>query len=128
MSIISRMRRQWCVYWAPGATADSYGQPTYDAPVALRCRWEDGYAQYVGPDATRVVRNARVFTSQAVKVDGVLWLMPIGAGVDGVARLLANTDALNLTEPLKNDGAFTIKEFEGVPNLRATETLQLAYL
>ena len=121
MSIITRMRKQTCVYWAlksnesGGLDYDDYGQPQYTSLVELTVRWDDTTEEFVDAEGTRQAGRALVYPGQDVDVGGMLML--------GVTA-----DATSPTDPKANDGAWEIRRFDKIPNLRATEFLRIAYL
>ena len=63
MSIITKMRKQTAVYWAL-SSYDEYGQPTWDSPVEIECRWEDKSEEFIVSDGTRQVSNAIVYVDR----------------------------------------------------------------
>lgn len=120
MSIISRMRKQTAVYWpldieSGGDKFDDYGQPVLSDPIEIKCRWEDVSEEFIGSDGTRQISNAKVYVDRDVDVGGVLML----------GTLL---DVSSADNPKGNIGAFEIRKFEKIPNLKATEFLRTAYL
>ena len=121
MSLISRMRKQTVVYWplasldSGGDDFDDYGQPVVTDPVELSCRWEDVSEEFVGADGTRLLSHAKVYVESDVAVGGILML----GEIDDI------TDSDNIKE---NDGAWEIKRFDKLPNLKNTEFLRTAWL
>ncbi|MHA2065524.1 MAG: hypothetical protein ACXABY_14210 [Candidatus Thorarchaeota archaeon] len=121
MGIIESMRRQTAVYWPPGSEAtggvdfDQYGKPSYADPVEIDCRWENVSEELVTADGTEFICKARVYVDQAVTPGGVLFLGETG-------------DVDDLDDPKVNDGAWEVKRYDEMPNLRNTETLRTAYL
>ena len=115
MSIISRMRKQDAIYWAR-VGYDVNGQPTYDSPVGIECRWEDTAEEFIDAQGTRCVSRAVVYVDREVTIGGVL--------------MLGDVDSSGLEEeyPLENEGAVEIKQFSKMPNLKATEYLLTAHL
>ncbi len=113
MSVIRKMLRQTCVYWAP-ADADAFGQPGYASGVQMKCRWEDRREEVRTADGRDLVIKTVVYTEQDVAEGGVLWL-----------GLLADA---NTADPLANDGADEIQTFMKTPNFKAREFLREAML
>ena len=115
------MLKMTCVYWPPGGEDsggfdfDDYGKPLYATPVQIKCRWEDKAEEFLNSDGTREISNSVVYVDRDVRVGGVLLL-----------DSLANVS--DLTVPKNNDGAWEIKRFDKLPNLRNTEFLRTAYL
>jgi hypothetical protein len=114
MSLISRMRRQDAVYWAPGSN-DRFGNPTNSQPVQIKCRWETIITQIVNSEGREVLSHSLVYVDRDVVVGGILWL--------GTLEQLTSQ-----SEPFKNQGAAEIIRFDKTPNIRNTETLREAYL
>jgi len=121
MGIITRMLRQTCVYWAlafmesGGIAFDDYGQPIVTDPVELDCRWEDVNEEFIDAKGTRQVSRAKVYVEQDVDVGGILML----GTKDDI------TDSVNIKE---NEGAWEIRRFDRLPNLKNTEFLRTAWL
>ena len=121
MSIITRMLKQTCVYWAlafgDDVSYDDYGRPivTIANPVELDCRWEDINEEFIAADGTRQVSKAKVYVESDVVVGGILML----GTLDDI------TDSTNIKE---NAGAWEIRGFGKNPNFRATEFVRMAYL
>ena len=114
MSLITKMRRQKGVYWAPLGT-DTFGKTTYAPAVEISCRWDDVAEAYIDRLGATKISLAKVYPSVPVELAGVLWL----GTLDSVVHLL---------EPFKNSGAYEIRRVDNIPNLRATETLRIATL
>jgi len=121
MGIITKMRKQTAVYWAlksieSGEVAyDNYGAPRLTDPVEISCRWEDITQEYIDPMGTRQVSHSRVYVDRDVNIGGVLMLGEL-------------TDVTDLTTPKENLGAWEIRQFEKLPNIRNTEVLLTVYL
>jgi len=119
MSIITRMLKQKCTYWPPGSVPfDDYGQPQYGTAVQLSCRWEDVAEEFIGPGDTTEISRSVVYVESDVEPGGVLLL----------STLAAVTASGDLTVPKNNAGAWEIRKFDKLPNLKATEFLRTAYL
>lgn len=114
MSLITRMRKQAAVYWAPSGL-DRFGQPSFAAPVELTVRWEDRVGEFRDPQGELVSYTTIVYVGQDVLLGGRFLLGDM-------------TSAISASEPSDNVGAQEIKAFSKVPNIRATEFLRQAYL
>jgi len=113
MGIITRMRKQTAVYWAPQAAANEFGQPVPAAAIEIACRWEDVISQIITMDGREVMSKARVYVDRDLAVGGVLWL-----------GLLADADA----DPFANVSSWEILRVEKLPKLNAREFLRTVYL
>lgn len=115
MRILSKMRKQTAVYWAPLAP-DPYGQPTYADPIELRVRWDDTQEEIVTTDGTRTTATrSTVYLGQDIVLDGLLMLGDISSVVDGDVR--AN-----------NPTAKVIRSFANIKTLKADDSLRVATL
>lgn len=121
MSVITRMRKQKAVYWplqssdSAGDAFDDYGQPQWDGPIEIDCRWEDVIEEFIDASGTQQSSNAKVYVDRDVDVGGVLMLGEL-------------TDITDENNPKENDGAWEIRRFDKLPNMKATEFLRTAYL
>lgn len=114
MSIIRKMRKQTAVVWSRSTTPDKFGQYTFAEPIEIACRWE---------------QKGKEFRDESGQID-------ISESVVYVDRELKFGDRLKLGElesdmtsnPFDFEGTAEIRRFEALPNLRATETLYIAYL
>jgi hypothetical protein len=112
MSVITKMRKQDAVYWAPGAY-DGYGQPTLGTATAIKCRWEDVSEQFLDATGQDQLSNARVYVDRTIELGGMLWLGVIGSAPD---------------DPKLDDDAWEVRKYESVPNFKATEFLKSVLL
>lgn len=114
MGIITRMRKQTAVYWAPRAERDVYGRLQFEDPVEVDCRWEDVSEEFVDQNGARQVSRARVYVDRDMEIGSLLMLGEL-------------TDELsNLQDPHTYDGVWSVRSFQKTPNLRNTETLRMA--
>lgn len=114
MSIITRMLKQTAVYWAPSGV-DEFGKPTWEEPEEISCRWEDVAEEYIDSAGDKQLSSAKVFVGEDVEVMGVLML----------GELL---DLESGSDPKDNSGAWEIRAYKCIPNLKANEFLRIAYL
>lgn len=121
MGIIDTSRRQTAVYWplqgedSGGSDFDGYGKPLYSDPIEIRVRWEDKNEQILLSDGTTYFSRATITTGIDVVLDGALFLGEL-------------TDLTSESDPLSNNGAWPIKKFDKLPNLKNTEILRTAFL
>lgn len=121
MSVITAMRRQKAVYWAPGSSEtagldfDGLGRRLFADPVEIDCRWEDRAEQYVAPSGETQVSRSVVYVDRDMVIGGVLAKGEL-------------SDMTDLSSPLLNPGAGSISGWSSIPNFPATEFLRIAYL
>ena len=113
MSIISKIRKQTCVHFAKTGF-DVFGKVTYSSAVEISCRWENGAERYMDQQGETAISTALIYTEDVMQIEDVLVL----------SSLAAITDTSN---PLNNTGAVVVKQISSTPNIRATETLHMAY-
>ena len=114
MSLIKRMLKQTAVYW-PFLSADQFGVKVVGSPVQIKVRWENKSEEFLDVDGERQISNSVVYVDRDTPVGGILML---GTSAD-------ITDTVDIKE---NTGAWEIRKFDSLPNLRATESLRTAYL
>lgn len=115
MSLISRMRRQRAVWWK-AVGLDEFGQPVFDEPVEIACRWESKAMTFIDTEGKEAVSDALVYVDRNMSVKGDrLWR--------GKLKELEGE-----TDPHKVQDTFPVRHFGTLPNIRATENLLTAYL
>ena len=120
MSIITRMRKQVCMYWG-APTPDGFGNNTFDDAVEVDCRWDDTQQKFVAPSKEELVSRSVVYPELVFEVGGYAWL-----GTRGELEAAGYSVSSNpITEVA---GAREVRGFDKIPNLRNTETLHIAYL
>lgn len=117
MRILRKMRRQTCVYWAPGQIGVEGNVETWEDPVELLVRWEDCVEQYIDRNGTPQTSSAKVFVGVDVVTLGVLWLPPENVLIPEGQGLAQVVDEDN---PFKNPGAFEIRKFDKLPILKVS--------
>lgn len=122
MSLITKMLKKGrAVYWPPvldedgGPVSDEFGMPTFEDPVQIKCRWEDYDVEFVENAGRQEESKARVYVDRDVQLKGVLW--------KGLIE-----DLVEAEDPFKNPGAWEIKKFDKIPNLRQTKFVRIAWL
>jgi len=108
------MLKQKAVYWEPIGFGPS-GEPTFDAPVQIKCRWEDTSEVFIDGQGVNQVSNSIVYVDRDVKVQGQLWF--------GKLNELSSQNT-----PALNPGAYAIRKFDRIPDLKVKKFLRLAYL
>jgi hypothetical protein len=114
MSLIKRMRKRYAVYWAPVGT-DEEGQPSFEGPVEIRCRWENHIIEFRDYRGRTTVSRALVYVDRPLLCGGILWR---GRLADVTAEV----------DPFKNASAWEIMAFGDVETLRGNETMYTALL
>lgn len=105
---------QMAVYWSKSGI-DKYGQPTWNAPVEIVCRWEYKAKQYVHPTGTSMVSTCVVLIHQDLDIGGVLMLGDL-------------YDVNYPDSPKENTNAFEIQQFEKIPDKKAKKFVRRIYL
>lgn len=121
MSLITRMRKQKAVYWSRlkdvnnQPLSDKFGQPAYNDPVEVDCRWDDKQEHLLTPAGTTIDSVATVYPSVVPIVGDLLW-----------KGLLS--EATNQQLVPGSPGVFEIKIAEIIPDRKAKENLHIARL
>jgi hypothetical protein len=116
MALLTRVRKQTAVYWAPSAGRDKFGHPKLEPAKEITCRWDDVTEEFVDAVGTRVAGRSVVIVDvdDDVKIGGVLML--------GTLNDITSTVAKN------NEGAYEVRRVDKTPNIHNTQTLVEAYL
>jgi hypothetical protein len=115
VGIISSMRRQAAVYWAPD-TPDDFGLIGAATPVDIACRWEDVSEAFITSEGVETTSRAKVYVDRDLLPGGYLYLGQVSDLPDPAAH------------PRTVDGAYMVQSFDKLPNLKATEYLRTAML
>lgn len=110
MTYITRNLRQNVTYWSPGGN-DGFGGVSYAAPVTIKGRWQDIAVLFRDTMGNEVVSQSKVWIDTDVVNKGYLFL-GVSTGAD----------------PETVSGAYEIRHFGKIPNLRATEFERLVFL
>jgi len=102
--------RQSATYWA-SPVSDGMGGYSWDAPTALKVRWEDRQEQFANEFGEALVSKALVFTDVDIDTNGYLYL---GTSV--------------VTDPSTLSGAYKVRQFIKLPDLRQMINERKAYL
>lgn len=107
-------RNQKAVYW-PYAGIDDLGQPQYDAPFQIDCRWDDKHELFMNLQGVQEVSNAKVFPDRDTPEGGVLWKGKF-------------SQLVSQSNPFLNPKAYIIKKFEKIPDIDALAYTLIAML
>lgn len=135
MSLITRMRKQEALLWVRGS-ADRYGEFAFDAPVQIKCRWEDQVQEFIDAGGERQLSRSVVYVDRVISVGDRLkrilaadaWILALGVWDDAGAW---SDDAVwidGVSDPNELTDAYEVRRFDQLPNLKASEFLLTAYL
>ena len=96
MQIIKAVQKDDLIYWAYSG-ADRYGQPTYAAPVQMKCRWDDCRKQIFTDDGSPVFTKIELITASALTLKGVVKKGKLTASINQ-ADPHANADVHEIME------------------------------
>jgi hypothetical protein len=118
-AIIEKVLVQNGLYWAPAVIPDGRGDLTFEAPVAVRCRWDGGNEERIDAKGVRFLTTAAIMINMDVIPGGVLFLGTLddfnAAGGDPMY-------------PLASVGTGRIRSFTKIPTLKADKYVRTAYL
>lgn len=115
MSLLDRMMKyQTAVVW-PTNGFDGNGQPTYNDPIEVNCRWEDKQEEFISKDLVRQLSVAIVYVDRDILVGSMI-------------RLGQLTDLTDQSIPKNNTRTFEVRSFDSSPNFRHNQNLRKAYL
>ena len=109
MGIITKVLIMDAIYWAP-ATTDRFAQKSFDTPITIKTRWEEGAEQIVTPEGEEKVSRAKLMVDRDLEYGGYLKR----GTVDGSTNV----------NPLKEDDAYPILLMQNTPNIKNTEVLR----
>src|SRR6266513_567931 len=111
-SIITKMRKQKAILLRRLAP-DKYGKFAFDIPVEISCRWEDVIQEFLDHVGEKRISQSVVYVDRVVKIGDRLMRGELTSSVPN--------------DPLLTE-SFEVKQFNQLPNLKATESLLTAYL
>ena len=114
MSILSGSLNQTAVYWGTPA-ASGFGHKTFAAAVEVDCRWEEKSDLYIDRKGKEFVSRSVVFVGQDLDIGGYLYL----GELDDLDSDPAPTDV---------SGAYEIRAFQKIPDLKGTDFVRKAIL
>lgn len=104
---------QYCVHWKKNGV-DEFGQPEFDSPVELKCRWDEMAEQFIDASGSGEVSKAKVMLESDFSLGDYLWF----------GRLSDEPD----DSPLGAQGCWEVRGAEKTPNIDADDTLYIAIL
>lgn len=114
MSIIRDMRKQKAVYWKQGTELDKFGRVSWEEPVEIDCRWDDGSENMRGPQGETFQFSSTVYVDREMAVGDFLKCGPL--------------ESDTVSDPREDKDAASIQRFAKNPNFQNTETLYTAFL
>lgn len=114
MRVAEKFMKQFAVYWEHHGNDDS-GQPLFDPPIEIKCRWDDVHEVFLDLNGNDQVTNAKVMVDRDVVVQGQLWL----------GRL---QDLTSQSVPIENQGAYAIRRFEKTVDKKGKKFVRMALL
>jgi len=115
IGIAVKTMRQTAVYWAPTGSHDANGQPTYETPEEISCRWDDVAEEFITATGSRELSRAQLIVDRDLEVTGMILLGTLGSSIDQA-------------DPHANVGAWEIRQTAKTPSLRGTKYLREAIL
>lgn len=112
MGLLERIRKGTAVYWQRTGF-DSYGVPTFAAPVSIDVRWEDKTTRFVDPQGAEKITSAVVY---------------VGVDIEPGSYLKNGTDPSPVLNPREDANAEEVKQFSKTPNLRYTKFIRIVYI
>lgn len=112
MSFLTRNLNQTVTYWAP-AGRDNFGDPSFADPVEINGRFEERTEKFFDADGSELLARSVVYLDQDVEIGGFLML--------GLATS-------STSDPRDEDGAFQIKDFRKIPDIKGTNFERRALL
>lgn len=113
MSIITRMRKQTAVWWQRTGR-DVTGDPSFADPVEIDCRWDDKQELFVDVNGDEKISRATVYVDRDMSPGD--WLK------------LGELESSTPDDPRDTTGAWEMRDWNKMPNLRATEYLRFTHL
>lgn len=114
MGLMTRMRRQRAVYWERSASHDKYGAFSFASPVEISCRWDGASKEYRDTKGETQLSESTVYPDRVMKA--------------GDRLREGGMESDTPENPMEDADSCEVQRFDTIPNLKATETLYVAYL
>lgn len=111
---LERVLKEKAVYWKCTGR-DKNGQPIYDDPIEVKCRWEDQAKLFMNAQGQEEVSRAEVMVDRSMPLDSVLWYGSLN-------------QVSNLVNPLSNEDAWHVRYFKRIPTRNAKKFVRIAIL
>jgi hypothetical protein len=111
----NRNLKQDALYWG-SPSASGWGGSDWDDPVEIKCRWELRQEVFRNAQGDEVHSQAIVYLSQDLDIGGYLRL----GDLDDISSDTETPDEV--------DGAFEIRGFAKIPNVKGTKFVRKAWL
>jgi hypothetical protein len=122
-SFLTRAYKQTAVYWG-NPVNDGAGDFTFDEPIEIKCRWEDGTSIFLSATGKELDSKAVVYPLQDLDENGFIFLGTIDDLLESYEDSLGAID-----DPKSIEGALAILRFDRSPILGSTtEFMRKAYL
>ena len=73
ITFIDKVAVQTAVYWG-NPVNDGTGGYTYDAPVEVKCRWDDTAEQYISRTGEEATSSAKILSNSTLAEGSWVWL------------------------------------------------------
>lgn len=111
MSIETRHLKDTITHW-PVAGSDGYGGFTFGSAVALSARWEERSELFITPSGEEEVSAVIAYTSTNI----------------AIGDYLANGDETATADPSGVSGAYRVRQYSKVPDLRSLNSIRKSFL
>lgn len=71
LPLFSRNLYHTATYWSPGGN-DGFGTISFNAPVAIKCRWQDTETLSRTPDGREIISSTVVYSDRELEKGGFL--------------------------------------------------------
>lgn len=111
-NVIEKLEESFCVETAVlwnNPVDDGYGSFIFDAPIEIKCRWENKSEVMLGADGREFTCNSSLLVTQDVDLQGFMFR--------GTLADLAGED---LTKPQGIKNTYIINRFDKIPMVKST--------
>lgn len=115
-TLLTHNLKQTTVYWG-NPQNDGFGGRTFDDPVEVDVRWEERQELFIDTNGQEVRSQAVVYIAQDVDMGGYLYLGD-----------LDDPSSAEEDDPLTVSGAYEIRGFQKIPDIKAGQFLRKIWL
>ncbi len=104
MSLIKKMRKQVAAVWIRNPEPDRYGQFTFQGPIEIKCRWDDGEQEFHDAQGQSLFASSTMYPDRPLKPGDFALVGPIQSDYTSDPRAVNAKEIVSFTQSLDFKG------------------------